>query len=95
MFARNENMEDIMHDCPNCGMACDCDLEDTWLEAPDDCCHECESLDDDDYLVIFDERACRVCGCTDMRGCPEGCWWVEDDLCSVCAEKAKELEQDG
>jgi len=35
--------------------------------------------------------ACRVCGCTDLAGCPEGCWWVEDpqgagDLCSSCAE---------
>lgn len=28
--------------------------------------------------------ACRVCGCTDRHGCPEGCWWVEDDLCSAC-----------
>jgi hypothetical protein len=27
---------------------------------------------------------CRVCGCTDECGCPEGCWWVEPDLCSSC-----------
>lgn len=31
-------------------------------------------------------RTCRVCGCTDERACPEGCWWVEEDLCSECAE---------
>lgn len=31
-------------------------------------------------------RRCRVCGCTDEFGCPEGCWWVEEDLCSSCAE---------
>jgi hypothetical protein len=30
---------------------------------------------------------CRVCGCTDSKPCPGGCSWVEDDLCSVCAEK--------
>ena len=29
-------------------------------------------------------RACRQCGCTDNRACPEGCYWVEDDLCSAC-----------
>lgn len=31
-------------------------------------------------------RRCRVCGCTDICGCPEGCWWVEPDLCSSCSE---------
>ena len=42
--------------------------------------------------VPADEVAsCRVCGCTDLEACPEGCWWVEDpqgmgDLCSSCAE---------
>lgn len=29
-------------------------------------------------------RECRVCGCTDEEGCPEGCYWVEPDLCSNC-----------
>lgn len=33
------------------------------------------------------ERRCRVCGCTDAAGCPEGCWWVEEDLCSSCEGK--------
>lgn len=28
---------------------------------------------------------CRVCGCTDENGCPEGCYWIEADLCSQCA----------
>ena len=27
---------------------------------------------------------CRMCGCTDERACPGGCWWVADDLCSSC-----------
>ena len=34
------------------------------------------------------ERRCRVCGCTDECGCPEGCWWIEDDLCSSCGDKS-------
>jgi len=29
---------------------------------------------------------CRVCGCTDDMACPGGCYWVEPDLCSRCAE---------
>jgi protein gp37 len=31
---------------------------------------------------------CQVCGCTDMRACPGGCSWVNDEhtLCSKCAE---------
>ncbi len=28
---------------------------------------------------------CRFCGCTDARGCAEGCFWVLPDVCSVCA----------
>ncbi len=32
------------------------------------------------------ERACRSCGCTEHNACPGGCWWVEEDLCSACAE---------
>ncbi len=34
-------------------------------------------------------RKCRVCGCTDDHACMtnEGpCHWVEEDLCSACAE---------
>ncbi len=47
-------------------------------------------------------RTCRVCGCTDEKGClVEGdtsknedimsvCSWVEENLCSACDDKAKE-----
>lgn len=38
-------------------------------------------------------RECRMCSCTDEKGCPEGCWWVEDDLCSRCEPKAKALDE--
>lgn len=32
-------------------------------------------------------RTCRVCGCTDRRGCPGGCSWVEADLCTRCVPR--------
>lgn len=28
---------------------------------------------------------CRGCGCTDVRACPTGCWWVGVEWCSACA----------
>lgn len=27
---------------------------------------------------------CEVCGCTDDRACPGGCWWARPGLCSRC-----------
>lgn len=39
---------------------------------------------------VFDVRTCRVCGCTDDRACPGGCYWVEEDLCSACVGKEKD-----
>jgi hypothetical protein len=38
-----------MHDCPICGMACYCDMEDHHSLAPADCCHECDDDAEDDY----------------------------------------------
>lgn len=32
-------------------------------------------------------QRCRVCRCTNLRGCANGCWWVEEDLCSNCVGK--------
>jgi len=32
------------------------------------------------------EQKCRVCGCTQNRACPGGCYWVEPDLCSACTD---------
>lgn len=39
------------------------------------------------YRIPTPKRRCRVCGCTDDRACPEGCRWVEPDLCSSCIGK--------
>lgn len=41
-----------MHECPVCGQACDCDGEDTWLDAPLDCDHDCDECDE----VGFDDE---------------------------------------
>jgi protein gp37 len=41
------------------------------------------------WLVPFDgDQACRVCGCTNLNGCDEGCYWIEGDLCSSCIDKS-------
>lgn len=31
-------------------------------------------------------QRCRECGCTNDKACPGGCSWIEQDLCSTCAE---------
>lgn len=40
-----------------------------------------------DLVVPVRERACRVCGCTELRACAGRlpCHWVGADLCSACA----------
>lgn len=37
-------------------------------------------------------RRCRECGCTDNNACEGGCYWVEDDLCSSCADKMRQID---
>ena len=34
-------------------------------------------------------RVCRKCGCTELRACPGGCYWVAEDLCSRCDGKKR------
>lgn len=36
--------------------------------------------------TLLGEQACRECGCCNSWACEGGCWWVEPDLCSACAE---------
>jgi hypothetical protein len=42
-----------MHECPECGHDCDCDIDDTWDDDPEFCEHNCEFEGDDDG---FDEE---------------------------------------
>lgn len=46
-----------MHDCPNCEMACDCDMEDHYQLAPARCMCDCNDEDwlEDDDENIYDE----------------------------------------
>jgi hypothetical protein len=32
-----------------------------------------------------------VCGCTQERACPGGCYWLEPDLCSSCVDQQIEI----
>ncbi len=43
----------------------------------------------------FFTRKCRVCGCDWNHACPGGCYWVEKDLCSRCANKLRTENQNG
>jgi hypothetical protein len=39
----------------------------------------------DELDLLSPVRRCRGCGCTDEFSCqPNGCTWVDIDLCSVC-----------
>ncbi len=50
-------------------------------------CRNCEKV-----VVIVDgrcadcgEEICIICGCTESRACPEGCYWSRPNVCSECA----------
>lgn len=30
---------------------------------------------------------CGICGCTDIKACPDGCFWITPVLCSACRDK--------
>jgi len=34
---------------------------------------------------------CRICGCTELSGCPGVCGWAEDELCTICDAFIDEL----
>lgn len=43
--------------------------------------------------VVTSEQVCRVCGCTENNACPpDGCSWVEEDLCSACVKDKEDLD---
>jgi hypothetical protein len=78
-----------MHECPECGQACDCDGEDVWNDyASLDCEHDCEDEEDadDDY------ECCVDCGSPDIAGICCYCGGLLCDVhaavaCKPCAEK--------
>ena len=52
-----------MHECPECGQACDCDGEDIWNDFFQACDHDCEPMEDEDDCYPPDEslERCSVC----------------------------------
>ena len=42
----------------------------------------------EEFSPLWDVVRCRACGCTEDAACMSGCWWVEEDLCSSCADDA-------
>jgi hypothetical protein len=36
--------------------------------------------------LVYCPGVCRECGCSDEAPCEGGCAWVEEDLCSACAD---------
>ena len=62
-----------------------------WLHRLADRLYGGPYVTDVDGSWFENERRCRECGCTDCAACVDingPCWWVEDDLCSSCAESA-------
>jgi hypothetical protein len=41
------------------------------------------------------ELTCEVCGCTDSRACPGGCYWVSHDppICSACENVEADVDR--
>ena len=38
-------------------------------------------------IIMPKEDKCVACGCTDMRTCEGGCYWVMPNKCSACFGK--------
>lgn len=52
-----------MHECPDCGQACDCDGEDVWNDyAGRTCRHDCEDEEDAPDQYSLDLECCVDCG---------------------------------
>jgi len=61
------------------------------------------AADESDFIIKefmemvdgMEDRACRVCGCTDhdcsqcVEKTGEPCHWVEEDLCSACVDEGE------
>lgn len=51
------------------------------------------TLENLSFSVNNDERICVGCGCSDLRACPDGCCWIDEDensifgICSNCEEQ--------
>ncbi len=57
-------------------------------DAPHGTCEDGGWLCWQDHILerVRTEPVCRVCGCTEDNACQGGCYWVEPELCSACAQ---------
>ena len=50
------------------------------------------SIEELNFSIDNDERICVNCGCSDLRACKDGCYWIDEDetsifgICSNCEE---------
>jgi len=58
---------------------------------------EIQTCAPDTYAVAItpDFIICRNCGCSDQHACADGCYWVEEDVCSACATPAQFKKMEG
>lgn len=76
--------------CPHCGSKMKAlNGNGVWRNA-----YECEDASICGLRINGEgEVMCRQCGCTESRACEDSCYWVEENLCSVChfSNQADEL----
>jgi hypothetical protein len=53
-------------------------------------------LGEEEWKVSPDlTQRCRVCGCSWDKACaPDGCHWIEQDLCSCCNHQTSEVRDE-
>jgi len=56
-------------------------------ERTEEACREAVAEARSENLTDPGEMECRYCGCTEGDGCPGGCHWVGDGVCSHCQER--------
>ena len=61
-------------------------------EEPDTIVYLLALLFENDFRDIEIENKCKYCGCTELRGCSNGCWWINSDenICSNCGHENQE-----
>ena len=52
----------------------------------DTLCRELSKIHDELVDLTYRTYKCKSCGCTQERGCQEGCTWAKPNLCSNCEE---------
>ena len=83
-----------MHDCPCCSETCDCDGEDHWQDAPDDCQHQCPAEADDEETAADPAREGSD-GRLEMSGVRPMLRAVRTRVCGLQRARAASSDRDG